>query len=388
MSINSKMNIFEDRAYTIAFTKMVDKYLGTKWLKPNQGKIIILGVLTALVMLVINSNVFPWLTERMDKYESVRVFMTVYLQGLLLSVLIISWLHITTIMKKLNNWKSKYNVNNYTHTRITLRDILNSINSEYKNLPSIIAIPFVNASLISILSIIYDVDTSTLVHIISIVIMACAFTMSDVYATYNVLDFDKKKFCIDVLHYIIASPEYAKYRPLCCSAILAMNSKGYIGKDNKLMYKLPKDMSSFKELTRGNIVIMGRKTFESLGSKPLKDRLNIVISSDEKYKNSIPKNKDLIFVKDPEYAIATALYALSTIKMYRMDSHDIWVIGGRQTYINCFPCTKNIYTTLVYDNTTGDTEIEIPTNDYMITYRSEIIEDNGYATRRINYARI
>ena len=73
--------------------------------------------------------------------------------------------------------------------------------------------------------------------------------------------------------------------------IVAVSENDAIGKDNKLLFQLKEDMKNFKKLTTGNIVIMGRKTYESIG-KPLKDRINIVISRSD--------NKDegnLIFVK-------------------------------------------------------------------------------------------
>ena len=73
--------------------------------------------------------------------------------------------------------------------------------------------------------------------------------------------------------------------------IVAVSENDAIGKDNKLLFHLKEDMQNFKRLTTSNVVIMGRKTYESIG-KPLKDRINIVISRSD--------NKDegnMIFVK-------------------------------------------------------------------------------------------
>ena len=73
--------------------------------------------------------------------------------------------------------------------------------------------------------------------------------------------------------------------------IVAVSENDAIGKDNKLLFQLKEDMQNFKRLTTSNVVIMGRKTYESIG-KPLKDRINIVISRSD--------NKDegnMIFVK-------------------------------------------------------------------------------------------
>ena len=58
-----------------------------------------------------------------------------------------------------------------------------------------------------------------------------------------------------------------------------------IGKNGSLLFKIPEDLRLFKQFTTGNIVLMGRKTFESIGCRPLPDRINIVISSTKNYEN-------------------------------------------------------------------------------------------------------
>lgn len=62
------------------------------------------------------------------------------------------------------------------------------------------------------------------------------------------------------------------------SIIVAASANNAIGKNNQLLWKLPKDLKFFKNTTWGNAIVMGRKTFESLGNKPLPGRLNIVIT--------------------------------------------------------------------------------------------------------------
>ena len=61
--------------------------------------------------------------------------------------------------------------------------------------------------------------------------------------------------------------------------IVAYTNNLLIGKDNSIPWHISDDLKRFKKLTTGNVIIMGRKTFESLGSKPLPNRTNIVISS-------------------------------------------------------------------------------------------------------------
>lgn len=98
--------------------------------------------------------------------------------------------------------------------------------------------------------------------------------------------------------------------------IVAVSENDAIGKDNKLLFHLKEDMQNFKRLTTSNVVIMGRKTYESIG-KPLKDRINIVVSRSD--------NKDevnLIWVHSLEEAMKKA-------KEYEKD---IYIIGGGSIY--------------------------------------------------------
>lgn len=98
--------------------------------------------------------------------------------------------------------------------------------------------------------------------------------------------------------------------------IVAVSENDAIGKDNKLLFHLKEDMQNFKRLTTSNVVVMGRKTYESIG-KSLKDRINIVISRSD--------NKDegnLIWVHSLEEAMKKA-------KEYEKD---IYIIGGGSIY--------------------------------------------------------
>ena len=66
--------------------------------------------------------------------------------------------------------------------------------------------------------------------------------------------------------------------------ITCINKKGVIGNEGKLLYHIKNDLANFKRMTVGNVVIMGRKTFESLpGGKPLNDRINIVLTHDAEW---------------------------------------------------------------------------------------------------------
>ena len=120
-------------------------------------------------------------------------------------------------------------------------------------------------------------------------------------------------------------------------------------------WKLSEDMKRFRELTMGNPVIMGRKTFESIG-KPLDGRYNIVLTSNE--------NIGRMFLSLGCDAIAGSMegaFTLAELAAEQMDSEEIFVIGGESVYraaLNSegLPRTKvdKLYITVVYGDFDGD----------------------------------
>lgn len=98
--------------------------------------------------------------------------------------------------------------------------------------------------------------------------------------------------------------------------IVAITENNAIGKDNKLLFRLKKDLQNFKEVTVGQIVVMGRKTFESIG-KPLPNRVNAVITS----------NKVIESVK----VYSSLTNAIEKLKM-EFPEKEIFIIGGGQVY--------------------------------------------------------
>ena len=99
--------------------------------------------------------------------------------------------------------------------------------------------------------------------------------------------------------------------------IAAVDRKGAIGKGGKLPWHYPADMKFFRETTTGHAVVMGRKTWLTIG-KPLKNRLNIVLSRD----SSIEPQDSLLVLGDVE----------SMLSFYKSLSTDLFVIGGAQIY--------------------------------------------------------
>lgn len=122
------------------------------------------------------------------------------------------------------------------------------------------------------------------------------------------------------------------------SIIVAAANYNVIGKNNKLIWHLPADLKHFKDITMGKSIIMGRKTYESIG-KPLPGRKNIVLTNDPSYK--------------AEGCVAiNSFEQLSTA----IDSNEeAFIIGGENIYRQFIGVANKIYLTRVYDNFEGDT---------------------------------
>ena len=128
------------------------------------------------------------------------------------------------------------------------------------------------------------------------------------------------------------------------SIIVAVAENGCIGINNSMPWYLPADLKHFKRLTSGNIVIMGRKTYDSIGGKPLPNRQNIVIS----------RNTDFSFdgiktVTSIEQAldVANSMAEISGIE-------EAFIMGGAQIYEQSLPLAQRLYITEVKKTVTGD----------------------------------
>lgn len=128
------------------------------------------------------------------------------------------------------------------------------------------------------------------------------------------------------------------------SAIVAVDQNWGIGYQGQLLEHLPPDMKYFKELTMGNTVIMGRKTWDSLPAKPLINRHNVIISK------SIPETKLPQIITDREVPV-TFLQMDSLIqnweKVKRFSNKEIFIIGGGEIYKQLLPYCDRVYVTLI-----------------------------------------
>ena len=142
------------------------------------------------------------------------------------------------------------------------------------------------------------------------------------------------------------------------SIIVAVAENNAIGKDNKLLWHISGDLKRFKQLTGGNTVVMGKKTFESLPSRPLPNRTNIVITD-------IPGEKieECIMA----YSIEDAISKFD-------DGKENFIIGGGSVYRQFLPVADKLYLTKVHKCFDADCFFpEINLNEWKLLNR----EDHG-----------
>ena len=127
------------------------------------------------------------------------------------------------------------------------------------------------------------------------------------------------------------------------SMIVAMAQNRVIGINNKLPWYLPNDLKYFKQVTMGKPIIMGRKTFESIG-KPLPGRTNIVITRNADWQAAGVKVAHSL---EQAYQIAEAIAEID-------GQTELMIIGGDQIYQSSLPDIDRIYLTKVHAEVSGD----------------------------------
>lgn len=150
------------------------------------------------------------------------------------------------------------------------------------------------------------------------------------------------------------------------SLMVAVAENGIIGADNALPWRLPDDMKWFRRHTIGKPVIMGRKTFESLGARPLRDRPNIVMTRDKDF--AAP---GCIVVDSVQAALAAA-----------GDADEAMVIGGESVFAAFLERTDRVYLTRVHAEIEGDTRF--PELDF--SRWRELCREEHAADERHEYA--
>lgn len=121
--------------------------------------------------------------------------------------------------------------------------------------------------------------------------------------------------------------------------VVAISQNHAIGKDNQLPWHISADLQHFKRLTQGGIVIMGRKTFESMGAKPLPNRTNLVVTTNVGYQTDF--DNVLIF-----HNLDDALRQGASLAQAK-GLETIWVIGGEKIFEQAMPFTDRLEITHV-----------------------------------------
>ena len=159
------------------------------------------------------------------------------------------------------------------------------------------------------------------------------------------------------------------------SLIVAISDNYVIGKDNKIIWHIPEDLKRFKELTTGHTIIMGRKTFESLG-KVLPNRRHIILTRDMDY---TVENENVQIVHEIE-----------KLDEYLDDKEENFVIGGAIIYRQFMPKVEKMYVTKIHEKFEGDAYFPIiKEEEWDVIERQEGIknEENPYNYEFITYVR-
>lgn len=146
------------------------------------------------------------------------------------------------------------------------------------------------------------------------------------------------------------------------SIIVAHDERNVIGRDNYIPWKLSSDMKRFKKITTGHAVVMGRKTFESIG-KPLPNRHNIVITSQKSIEN------------------VTVVNSYEEAFLILDHSKENFIIGGSSVYKYFLPLADKLYITKVHADVGGNVYFPEVPNNFRITeqtYVDDILDDYQY----------
>jgi dihydrofolate reductase len=165
------------------------------------------------------------------------------------------------------------------------------------------------------------------------------------------------------------------------AAIVAVDGNNGIGFDGELLERIPEDMKRFRALTEDNIIIMGRKTWDSLPSKPLPSRTNVVVSSKYCFEASAGRGRAPLVYSNMDYLIPDLL-----------EPHikDIFIIGGGSIYEQLLPYCDTVYMTrinIAHENV--DTYFpHLDPTEWSLVEWSEWREYNGIPYRFLTYKRV
>ena len=147
------------------------------------------------------------------------------------------------------------------------------------------------------------------------------------------------------------------------SIIVAVSKNGVIGKDNQLIWRLPDDLKRFKKLTTGHPIIMGRKTYESIG------RL-------------LPGRKNIIITRSPDYKLDGAeIYHSIEAAIASCNDEKIFIIGGAEIFKQTLPLISEVYRTVIQHSFEADAFFPEISAEFKMTWEEchSADEKNKYA---------
>ena len=161
------------------------------------------------------------------------------------------------------------------------------------------------------------------------------------------------------------------------SAIVAVDKNWGIGYNGDLLEHIPEDLKRFKAITTGNIVVMGRKTWDSLPKKPLPDRMNVIITSN---------TSDKIMGTNHQFVNWETI-----MDIILKDKSNIFIIGGGQIYHQLLPYCDRVYVTKIYKEH-NNVDTYFPNLDNMEEWTpavsSQIFEYKDFTYQFYEYDRI
>ncbi|WP_165005878.1 MULTISPECIES: dihydrofolate reductase [unclassified Enterococcus] len=159
------------------------------------------------------------------------------------------------------------------------------------------------------------------------------------------------------------------------AAIWAQDENGLIGKEDRLPWRLPNDLKFFKQMTESNILVMGRKTFEGMGGRPLPNRQTIVLT------------------RDPDYQAegVTVMHSVEEVAAFEKETDGIiFIAGGSAIYKEFLPLCTVLYRTVIHHTFDGDTYFPpVDWSEWSLINQSqgEVDENNLYAHQFETYQR-
>lgn len=143
-------------------------------------------------------------------------------------------------------------------------------------------------------------------------------------------------------------------RPNDLTAVIAITPSGVIGRDGDMPWRLSSDLRRFKRLTMGGVLIMGRRTYESIG-RPLPGRRTIVITRNENWSADGVER-----ASDPDEALSKA------------GNDRAFVVGGAEIYRQLLPKCNHLFLTRVWSAVEGDTKLSIDLSDFQIIEQTRL----------------